>query len=358
MPVDPPAPAPGRKPVRSAPPLRPAAEAERTSGPVERTGGPPVRRVVPEFAGHGAGRDPYPYYRLLRERFPLVYDRSRAAWLLSRYADVATALTDSRFTGVQRPGDPACAAHFAPVAPDLPDVVQRTAYVLARRIAGRETADLVAEFCRWLPIGALATAVGVPYRDMPRLLRGREAHAGPAGPCAARTAVREKALASFLASVLGDPDLSATLRGTPGGSVPAGLIGRAWAESLRHDPPVPLVLRHTVADVRLSGGTVPAGARVACLIGAAGRDPDRFPDPDRFDPGRAAPGQLTFGDGFCPAVLLAGLEAEHGLRALLDVMPGLRLADGFRPVRAGLTVRSPRTLLVSPGGGPAVSADG
>ncbi|MFJ1597565.1 cytochrome P450 [Streptomyces sp. NPDC088261] len=309
-----------------------------------RTGGGAPR--VPRVLLRGAVPDPYPFYRTLRERSPLAYEPVLGVWLVSRYDDVSLALTDPRFTQGHRPGDPDCAAH--PVLPErgLGEVVERTAYVLARRIAGRGRADLVEEFCRWLPAGALATAVGGACRDgrdLSRLVR-RRAETAPAGPCASRTAVRETALASFLANVLGEPGLSALLRERP------ALIPQAWAESLRRDPPVQVVLRRTSAEVELTGGTLPPGAQVACLIGAAGRDPARFRDPDRFDLARTDPGQLTFGTGSCPAVLLAGLEAEHGLRALLAAMPALRWADGFRPVPAGLIVRAPRTLLVSPGG--------
>ncbi|NEB84072.1 cytochrome, partial [Streptomyces anulatus] len=49
----------------------------------------------------GATTDPYRLrlYRLLRTDYPLGYDPGLGAWLLSRYADVALALTDPRFTG-------------------------------------------------------------------------------------------------------------------------------------------------------------------------------------------------------------------------------------------------------------------
>ncbi|MFG3351074.1 cytochrome P450 [Streptomyces sp. NPDC048001] len=274
----------------------------------------------------------YEGYRRLREDHPLTYDASVGAWLLSRYRDVATALTDLRFTHGNRPGDAACAAHAAPVPGALREVVERTAYVLARRIADRPQADLVEEFCRWLPSGA----VGVRGRNAGRALL--------AGRCVAQVPVREKALASFLANVLDHPDRVAALRAEP------RLIPRAWTESLRRDPPVLVVIRRTAAKVALSGGTLPPGATVACLIGAAGRDPERFRDPDRFDMLRGDPGQLTYGLGGCPAVGLAAMEAEYGLRALMAAMPRIRWAEGFRPVSSGLITRSPKTLLVRPRG--------
>ncbi|MFB6836256.1 cytochrome P450 [Streptomyces sp. NPDC056361] len=307
--------------------------------------GPSGRTVAPSPLDPGASRDPHAIHRTLREEFPLTYDPLLRAWVLSRYADVAVALTDSRFTHGHRPGDPPCDdAHVDIGVNALAAVAERTAYVLARRIAERRQADLVADFCHWLPAGTVAAAVGVPYRDMMRLVRGRAAGA-LAGECGGQIAVREKALASFLANVLTDPDLVAALR-----DAPAGLVARAWTESLRRDPPVQIAMRRTRGEVVVSGGTVPAGASVALLIGSAGRDPERFREPDRFDPFRDDPGQLTYGSGRCPAVLLAGLEAEFALRALFEAMPGLRLADGFRPVFTGLITRAPRSLIVRPGG--------
>ncbi|WP_143662588.1 cytochrome P450, partial [Streptomyces sp. f51] len=166
------------------------------------------------------------------------------------------------------------------------DVYKRQAYVLARRIAGRDRADLVADFCRWLPAGA-AAAAGLAHQDLstlPRDARHRRAPGG-AGDCTGSTALREHALASFLANMLDDPDLlGAATAGEARGDGSGSLIGRAWAETLRRDPPVQIVLRRTRTEVAVSGGTLPADAPVACLIGAAGRDPARFAAPDRFDP--------------------------------------------------------------------------
>ncbi|MFI1659443.1 cytochrome P450 [Streptomyces sp. NPDC020472] len=306
---------------------------------------PGGRTVAPSPLDPGASLDPHRIHRTLREDFPLTYDPLLRAWVLSRYADVAAALTDERFTHGHRPGDPPCArAHVDVDVEALRAVTERTAYVLARRIAERSRADLVADFCHWLPAGTVAAAVGVPYRDMMRLVRGRAAGA-LAGECGGQIAVREKALASFLGNVLADPDQVAALR-----DAPVGLVARAWTESLRRDPPVQIAVRRTSAEVPVSGGVVPAGASVALLVGSAGRDPERFREPDRFDPFRDDPGQLTYGAGFCPAVLLAELEAEYALRALFTAMPRLRLADGFRPAFTGLITRAPRSLIVRPGG--------
>ncbi|MBT2444296.1 cytochrome P450 [Streptomyces sp. ISL-36] len=339
-----PTPAPPLSPRPRSVPTTPSAARARTARPTTAEAAV-ARTVAPSPLDPGVTRDPHGVHRVLREEFPLTYDPLLRAWVLSRYADVAAALTDARFTHGHRPGDPPCAqSHVEVDEAELRSVTARTAYVLARRLVDRPQVDLVADFCHRLPAGTVAAAVGVPYRDMMRLVRGRAASA-LAGQCTGQISVREKALASFLANVLADRAWATTFQ-----DAPAGRIARAWTESLRRDPPVQIAVRRTCAEVRVSGGTIPAGESVALLIGAAGRDPERFRDPDRYDPQRDDPGQLTYGGGACPAVLLAGLEAEYALRALLDTMPRLRLADGFRPERAGLITRAPRTLLVRPGG--------
>lgn len=342
--------------------------------PVDRPEAVPDARRPHRIAGGqpgllapGATTDPYRLrlYRLLRTEYPLGYDPALDAWLLSRYVDVALALTDPRFTGYPHDGAPrgrapvplglcrgaqVCAPPAVPYRTVEP-AVERTAYVLARRIVGRDRADLVADFCRWLPTGAAAAAAGLSYPGV-NGRTGGEPHrrtGGGADDCARSTALREHALASFLANMLDDPDLqAAATAGAPAPHASGTLLDRAWAETLRRDPPVQIVLRRTRTEVPVSGGTLPAGAPVACLIGAAGRDPARFAAPDRFDPLRADADTLLTGPAHCPAARLGRLEAEHGLRALLTAMPGIRWADGFRPVAGGLLTRSPRTLLVRP----------
>ncbi len=82
----------------------------------------------------------------------------------------------------------------------------------------------------------------------------------------------------------------------------------------------------------MAGVDVAPGERVGLLIGAANRDPARWPEPDRFDPDRpcgpcAAP-HLAFGGGlhFCLGAPLARLELEVALPRLFARRPALRLA--------------------------------
>src|SRR5690606_25161882 len=112
-------------------------------------------------------------------------------------------------------------------------------------------------------------------------------------------------------------------------------------EVLRYDPPVQLTARSAREDTELGGVEVPAGTMTLALVGAANRDPEVFPDPDRFDVGRAPGRHLAFGLGihFCLGAPLARLEGEVALAALASAAPGLELADPDPPYRENLVLR-------------------
>ncbi|MEJ8633624.1 cytochrome P450 [Streptomyces sp. NPDC006475] len=162
----------------------------------------------------------------------------------------------------------------------------------------------------------------------------------------------DKAIASIFANLLVNPEQLAAVRED------RSLIDRAFAETLRYTPPVHMIMRQTATEVTVSGGTIPAGATVTCLIGAANRDAERYKDPDRFDIFRddltsttafsAAADHLAFALGrhFCVGALLAKAEVETGVNQLLDAMPDMRLADGFVPSEQGVFTRGPQSLPV------------
>jgi cytochrome P450 len=104
-------------------------------------------------------------------------------------------------------------------------------------------------------------------------------------------------------------------------------------EMLRYDAPVQGTSRATAAETMIGGVRVPAFTEVMIYIGAANRDPARFPDPDRFDPTRADTKVMSFGAGihFCLGAPLARLEAGLAFPAMLDRFPSLELAS--EPVR-------------------------
>ncbi|WP_299534056.1 cytochrome P450 [uncultured Streptomyces sp.] len=100
-------------------------------------------------------------------------------------------------------------------------------------------------------------------------------------------------------------------------------------ELLRFDSPVSTAtFRYTTEAITLGDTGIPAGAPVLVALGAANRDPERFPSPDLLDANRDAAGHLAFGHGIhrCVGAPLAKAEAEIALRAVLTRFPGLRLA--------------------------------
>ncbi|XP_063239702.1 cytochrome P450 4C1-like [Bacillus rossius redtenbacheri] len=60
-------------------------------------------------------------------------------------------------------------------------------------------------------------------------------------------------------------------------------------ETMRLYPPVPLTARGVTEDLTLTKYTLPAGAYIAIPISLIHRNPEYFPDPDRFDPDRFSP---------------------------------------------------------------------
>jgi pulcherriminic acid synthase len=160
----------------------------------------------------------------------------------------------------------------------------------------------------------------------------------------------DKAITGMFRNLLADPDQLAAVRAD------RGLVPAAFAESLRHSPPLQMIMRQTAAEVTLSCGTVPAGATVTCLIGAANRDESRYADPDAYDVFRtdlttanafsAAADHLAFALGrhFCVGALLAKAEVEVGANQLLDAFPDMSFADGEPPPETGVFVRGATAL--------------
>jgi cytochrome P450 len=100
----------------------------------------------------------------------------------------------------------------------------------------------------------------------------------------------------------------------------------AVEELLRMISPITVVLRHPQEDLVIDGCAFPAGLDRFLFLPAANRDPDVFPDPHRFDPGRSPNRHLAFsaGDHFCVGAPLARLHGEIAISALLSRLPGLR----------------------------------
>lgn len=127
------------------------------------------------------------------------------------------------------------------------------------------------------------------------------------------------------------------------------LVPVAVEESLRLEPAASVVDRYATRSVRLGGADVRAGDLVRVSLAAANRDPAHVSAPDAFALDRPAPERrhLTFAQGphVCLGVHLARLEGRVALEAVLDRLPGLRLAGGGRDSSPrGLVFRKPDAL--------------
>jgi cytochrome P450 len=114
------------------------------------------------------------------------------------------------------------------------------------------------------------------------------------------------------------------------------LLPGAVEEFLRYDAPVQRgTFRIAVEDMEIAGTPIPRGAFVHVCIGATGRDPAVFEDPDRLDITREDSRHVAFGHGihFCLGAPLARMEGRIAFGALLSAMPGVRLAVPVEELR-------------------------
>jgi cytochrome P450 len=270
---------------------------------------------------------------------------------------------------------------------------------LIDRFAGRGRAELVREFTFAFPVQVIARIMGLPRADYPRFQRlsiellnvvydwerGIAASAAlkqyfsgvlaerrhdPQDDLISTLAASEidgarltddeifallllilpagvettyRASGNLLVALLTDPALLAAVRGD------RPMIRGAIEEALRWEPPITSVMRVTARDCELGGVALPAGTHVNVSVAAANRDPERYPQPDRFDPARRNIAHLTFGGGphLCLGMHLARMETTVAINALLDRLPELRLdPDAPAPQVVGVAFRSPLALPV------------
>lgn len=127
------------------------------------------------------------------------------------------------------------------------------------------------------------------------------------------------------------------------------LIPQAIEEAVRWEAPLLIITRIATRDSELAGVPIPAGSAVMPMLGAANRDENRYPDPDRFDIFRAPKPNISWGHGvhLCLGMHLARLEMRVALELLLDRLPDLRFdPEGKDPHIRGQVFRSPTSLPV------------
>lgn len=103
------------------------------------------------------------------------------------------------------------------------------------------------------------------------------------------------------------------------------IMPAAVEEILRYESPIVYTIRLVAEAVETGSMKLKAGDLVMPLLGAANRDPDVFPDPDRLDLGRSPNRHVAFGMGphFCLGAPLARLEGQIALRLLTQAQPAL-----------------------------------
>ncbi|UQA63364.1 cytochrome P450 [Polyangium aurulentum] len=136
-----------------------------------------------------------------------------------------------------------------------------------------------------------------------------------------------------------------------------GYTQRVISETLRLYPPTWLLSRRTTEEVTLGGHRLAPGTNILFSLYALQRDPDLFPDPERFDPDRWLPDRskavprgamLPFGAGQrkCigeafgvteATIVLSTLTGRFRLRpiqgAKIDLVPRMTLNPGALPMR-------------------------
>ncbi|WP_435587378.1 cytochrome P450 [Micromonospora aurantiaca (nom. illeg.)] len=266
-------------------------------------------------------------------------------WVVTRYADVVSVLTDPRCgvppaeeapegglawlrASVSRfsPPDRHAARRAVGVAA-LDTLDPRELRVAAERLTGRildraatadnggDQVDVTGDLARRVPLVVLAERLGLadPAAAVAEVTAVAAAYHPGAGPAAVRRA--DRAVAALLAMSPPAPaEVTANRLGllVQAADATAGLIVAAvrhgldapdglgtdalLAEVLRLDPPVRVTRRVAADPLTLDGQPVRVGERLLLRFDAANRDPAVFPEPDRFRADRANVA-LTFGAG-------------------------------------------------------------
>jgi cytochrome P450 len=128
----------------------------------------------------------------------------------------------------------------------------------------------------------------------------------------------------------------------------SSLIPSAVEEMLRYESPSQHTGRLAAEDVEFGGKLIRKGQAVMAVMAAANRDPERFPNPDRFDIQRPDNRHLAFGYAahFCFGAALARAEGQEALQALILRLPELEMQPSRLTWRNNLGLRGLTSLPV------------
>jgi cytochrome P450 len=133
-------------------------------------------------------------------------------------------------------------------------------------------------------------------------------------------------ISAGMLALMEHPDQLALLNDDP------SLIPNATEEILRWATPVMHFRRTATRDTELRGQRIREGDKIVTWYVSANRDPEVFPDPDRFDVTRTPNDHVTFGPGgphFCLGAHLARLETKILFQ---ELVPRLASIEPIGPV--------------------------
>jgi len=130
---------------------------------------------------------------------------------------------------------------------------------------------------------------------------------------------------------------------------PVELAKPATEECLRYDSPVKSIQRIASEDVEMRGKVLRKQDRIRWFISSANRDPQAFPDPERFDITRHPNQHVAFGSGthHCLGATLARVEGQEVFKALAQRFPDMQVREGKLDYQPSITFRSLTTLPVT-----------
>ena len=144
-------------------------------------------------------------------------------------------------------------------------------------------------------------------------------------------------------TLLRHPQVLQRLRDDP------GLVVPLVEELLRYEPPVHIIpWRAAYSDITVADTVIPKGSQIMLMLASGSRDPDRFHEPDRFDPDRRDNQHLGFGSGIhlCFGGPMARLETQIALTELVRRLDRPRLVADPPPYRQSPILRGPIHLPV------------
>jgi cytochrome P450 len=292
-----------------------------------------IRRIINSaIAQHRIGRiEPF-IRKYCNELLDLLPDGS--VDLVADYVTPIPATVIAHLLGV----DPADHARFA----EWSDLVVQSSYATKNRREdgddGEGLAGVAPEFTAYLDdMIATRSALADPPDDFVTRLLGIEVDGARLTPLEMRTQLAfllmsgnettRHLIGNALETICSDPALFARLRNEP------ELVATLVEESLRHDPPIHVLIRDCLRDTTVDGVAIPKGAKVAFGLASANRDGTVYDNPDEMRLDRdSMRDHLAFGGGphVCPGASLARLEGRVAIEVFVQRVAVASLDAGYR----------------------------